>query len=425
MAAIAVCVGAIGYFVLGLALGPSIAAGLVVLLALGAVQFAISAWRERSTLDERIEDLSEAVAHVMRRISALEERFDDIGTSVAEQVAIETQTLQSEMTLIERAVRELADTVEAQGGQGPGAPVAPEVEPEEPEAEAPAPEPAFEMEPEPVFAPRPVEQLAPAARDATDLLRRFVEDAVRQNRADLYLQPIVTLPQRKVRHYEAVTKLRSGDGQTLEPEMFRAAARAAGVAHEIDRVALLRSLHILRKLKARGRDVGVFWNVAAASLARADFFQDVLSFLDTNRDLAGSLVVEVSQSALASLGPVEEESVAAIGDLGFRFSMDQVQKLRFDTTRFAALGVRFVKIDAELLLASRRDVASDIHPANVASLLRRAGIELIASRIETESMAVDLLDFEVRLAQGGLFSAPRPVRSDLLDDGPVQRVAAL
>ena len=40
----------------------------------------------------------------------------------------------------------------------------------------------------------------------------LIRGALEQNRIDLYLQPIVTLPQRKVRYYEAFTRLRTADG---------------------------------------------------------------------------------------------------------------------------------------------------------------------------------------------------------------------
>ena len=40
----------------------------------------------------------------------------------------------------------------------------------------------------------------------------LIAKAVDANRIDLYLQPIVTLPQRKVRYYEALSRLRTEDG---------------------------------------------------------------------------------------------------------------------------------------------------------------------------------------------------------------------
>src|ERR1700730_1267419 len=42
-----------------------------------------------------------------------------------------------------------------------------------------------------------------------------VRSAVEENRVDIYLQPMVTLPQRKVRFYEAVTRLRDEKDQIL------------------------------------------------------------------------------------------------------------------------------------------------------------------------------------------------------------------
>jgi len=42
------------------------------------------------------------------------------------------------------------------------------------------------------------------------------------------------------------------------------------------------------------------------------------------------------------------------------------------------------------------------------------GVDLIAERIESESMVIDLLDYDVRFGQGALFSPPRPVRADAL-----------
>ena len=69
---------------------------------------------------------------------------------------------------------------------------------------------------------------------------------------------------------------------------------------------------------------------------------------------------------------------------------------------------------AKLLLSRAAGAHSDIHPADLSDLLARSGIDLIAERIESESMVVDLLDYDVRFGQGFLFSPPRPVRAEAL-----------
>src|SRR5260370_227825 len=49
--------------------------------------------------------------------------------------------------------------------------------------------------------------------DGVSALRRAAE----AGRFELYLQPVVTLPQRKVRYYEAMARLRTEDGRLLNP----------------------------------------------------------------------------------------------------------------------------------------------------------------------------------------------------------------
>lgn len=75
---------------------------------------------------------------------------------------------------------------------------------------------------------------------------------------------------------------------------------------------------------------------------------------------------------------------------------------------------RYLKAPASLLLDRSKGAYSDIHPEDLTDLLARSGIDLIAERIESEGMVVDLLDYDVRFGQGFRFSPPRPVRAEAL-----------
>ena len=55
----------------------------------------------------------------------------------------------------------------------------------------------------------------------------MIRSAIDANRIDLYLQPIVTLPQRKVRYYEAMSRLRTETGDVLLAADFIAAGASA------------------------------------------------------------------------------------------------------------------------------------------------------------------------------------------------------
>ncbi len=170
----------------------------------------------------------------------------------------------------------------------------------------------------------------------------------------------------------------------------------------------------MRRLQLKSRDVGLFCNINAATLTDATFFKQFLDFMDANRALNNALMFEFSQSAYRAFGPIEHESLAALAERGFRFSMDHVADLRMEPKELADHWFRFLKVPAKLLLNPATGAQSDIHPEDLADLLARSGIDLIAERIESESMVVDLLDYDVRFGQGFLFSPPRPVRAEAL-----------
>jgi len=239
-----------------------------------------------------------------------------------------------------------------------------------------------------------------------------VKNAVDESRLDIYLQPMVTLPQRKVRFYEAVTRLRDEKDQILAPDDFIATAEAGGLIGKIDHMVMLRCIQVLRRLMVRNKDVGVFCNVSAATLGNPANFAQCLDFLEANRALAPSFVLEFKQATFRHLGPTEIENLAALSQRGYRFSIDHVTDLRIEPRDLADRGVRFIKVPAALLLDPKQSSTSDIHPSDLSDLLGRFGIDLIAEKIEGERAVVDLLDYDVRFGQGFLFAPPRPLRPE-------------
>ena len=278
-----------------------------------------------------------------------------------------------------------------------------------PEAEPPQPAPAEPSPPEPA-ATRiggRFKDVQPAAVVA------MIRDAVDANRVDLFLQPIVTLPQRKVRFYEAVARLRAGDGEQLMPGDFLSHAEAGGLMPKIDNLMVFRCVQVVRRLLSKNREIGLFCNVSPTTLADSGSFPQFMEFLEANKAIAPALVFEFTQSALRQMGRTETERLAALAQRGYRFSLDNVTDLRIEPRDLSERGFRYVKVQASLLL-NRAAAPTDIHPADFAGLLSRFGIDLIAAKIESESSAVDLLDYDVKFGQGFLFSPPRPVRPEVM-----------
>ncbi|QDP23968.1 EAL domain-containing protein [Bradyrhizobium cosmicum] len=389
--------------------------------------------RDRNDVGGQIADLSRGTADLARQVAEFGRRLAAIEGRIASSNSTNTDRIQSvagEINELGGLVRQLATTVSAHedllAGNAPVTSPAPAPVPM-PEPEAPidliatSEERALAPPPLPAAAPRPTPPAvqtktanavqAVDGRNQTQMLATL-RNAIDENRIDIFLQPMVTLPQRKVRFYEAVTRVRDGRDQLIAAEEFISIAEASGLIGRIDNMVMLRCVQVLRRLMVRNKDVGVFCNVAASTLGNSTSFAQCLDFLEANRALAPSLVLEFKQSTFRNLGPAETENLAALAQRGFRFSIDHVTDLRIEPRELADRGVRFIKVPASLLLDPRQASTSDIHPSDLSDLLGRFGIDLIAERIEGERAVVDLLDYDVRFGQGFLFAPPRPLRPE-------------
>ena len=255
-----------------------------------------------------------------------------------------------------------------------------------------------------------VRDLAPVARDLDDgSILGLIQDGLKRDRVDLVFQPIVSLPQRKRRYYEAFSRIRAADGSVIVPEQYIAIAEREGLITAIDNMLLFRCVQLLRKAQQKNRNVGFFCNISPYTLADRQFFSEFVEFMAENQELAINLVFEFAQSTIANRDDDIERQLERLSAMGFRFSLDQVASLKLDYAGLATRHFKFVKIDAGSLLSQTERAEIDLRDFKRA--LDSYGIDLIVEKIESEETLLELLDFNIDFGQGYLFGEPRTGKS--------------
>lgn len=247
--------------------------------------------------------------------------------------------------------------------------------------------------------------MPPLARDLNaEAILDVVRDSLRDDRVDLVLQPIVSLPQRRRRFYECFSRLRTSDGAMVLPEQYVALAERAGLITAIDNMLLFRCVQLVRKVHRKKENVDFFCNISPHTLTDTDFFKDFVEFLESNEELAPHLVFEFAQADFARWSDAGATLLDRLAYLGCRFSLDRVNDLNLDPPTLASRHIRFIKIEIDRLLSG----AQLDH--GLLRALRRHRIDLIVEKVEDESRLIDLLDYEIDYGQGYLFGAPRLAR---------------
>ena len=376
--------------------------GALVVLIGGQVHASVARAEERKVFEDEIHQLKAANLTMLDELSSAPDRIDELAETAS---ASRPPALAAEPGSALELSQPLAETADAHGAD------------EQLVAE--------------ILARLDGGRSAPLAdqdADAAELVRRALDD----NRVDLYLQPVVGLPQRRTYFYEGYTRIRDENGQVIAPGKFLAAAEEAGLITDVDNLLLLRCVQIVRRLTKSDRRVGVFCNVSIRSLADEDFFPAFLDFLRRNSDLAGALIFEMPRAQFENRSATAARNMARLADFGFRFSIDQVSSLNIDLAELQRAGVRFIKVAGDRLIAAAHGAEpiagrepGALRPEDVAGLFARYGVDLVAEKIEAESTVVEVLDLDVAYAQGHLFGAPRPVRDEVLSeaDNKLRRAA--
>jgi len=353
-----------------------------------AVQGVIARLGQDGELRGEVAAIRDAQLILTAEIEKIQAKLGDMVETITEETLRRSEEIYSEVQMLEDVVQSMGERLEAQLSQ--------QVE----KAEA----------------------AVSAASPHANALLQTVRAALDAGRVDLYLQAVVSLPQRRTQYYESFSRLRDATGRVLMPAEFLSVAEPGGLVAAIDNLLLFRCVQIVRRLASQDRKIGIFCNISLASLGDEDFFPQFMEFLAANRDLAGSLIFELGQSAFNARGSLEARNMAKLADLGFRFSLDKVSDLDLDFQDLARADVGFVKIGAPFLLSeleehdNRISLKSrpDLEARDYAALARRHDVELIAEKVESERQVVDILELDIGFGQGHLFGEPRPIRDAVL-----------
>ncbi len=258
------------------------------------------------------------------------------------------------------------------------------------------------------LAETPPSATAPAGpAEADEDVLGAVREAVNADRIEFAIQPIVSLPQRKERHFEGFSRLRTADGAVLTPRRYRSVAERAGLTRSIDNLLLFRLIQLVRENLRKHRASCYFARISVHSLRDEAFMDDLVEFMSHNPELAPRLVFEFVMDELwDSMGAIRSP-LLRLAALGFRFCIVKVHRLaRLKVDVLERCDIRFVKVEAATLLAELTDPAQSLDWPRFKHDLDEAGVDLIVNGIDDEATLLELLEHPVDFGQGALFGKP-------------------
>jgi EAL domain-containing protein (putative c-di-GMP-specific phosphodiesterase class I) len=257
---------------------------------------------------------------------------------------------------------------------------------------------------------------APAAADGfcspTGLHRRpwlaRLRRALARDLFVLHYQPIVSLSDGRVSHYEALLRLADEPGGRLvAPGSFLPAAERYGLIREIDRMVLGKVVAVLATEPGEG-GVGIAMNVSALSVTDGE----MLGLLERRLEFHGvdpeRLVVEVTETAAISDMARAKAFCAGVQALGCAVALDDFGAGFGSFQYLKHLPFTYLKIDGGFIRGLTRSRTDQLVVKALVGVVRGLGRRTIAEFVADEPTMTMLRSFGVDYAQGFEIGRPHP-----------------
>jgi len=243
-----------------------------------------------------------------------------------------------------------------------------------------------------------------AASAAAALARSLHDGAL-----EVHYQPVVLLPGRQVIGFEALARLRADDGSLVQPCEFIPLAEAHGLIGGLGHRVLDAAVAEAARWRAEGGALAtatVSVNVAPAQLDDPAVVEQVLAVLEAHELPASALVLEVTESAVAS--PRARAAMEELAGHGIRFAIDDFGTGFATLDSLRTIPAHMLKLDRSFVAGVTRTGADRAIVRAVIDLADSLGMSVVAEGIETEEQAEAVLRLGGAAMQGYLFAAAGP-----------------
>lgn len=239
----------------------------------------------------------------------------------------------------------------------------------------------------------------------TNKLVGLIKNALKENRFVLFFQPVISVPDGKISHHEALIRLLDTDGEMIYPGKFIPVAERFGLMPQIDYWVVRSSLKALRK----NPYLKLFVNLSGVSLGD----EDLLEFIETNiresRIDPSRIGFEITETAAVRDILRAERWIHRLKGIGCRFALDDFGIGFSSFTYLRVLPVDYLKIDGSYI----RNLDTDsTHLALVQAMNAVAhtlGKKTVAEFVENEKILKILQELKIDCGQGYFLGEPSPL----------------
>lgn len=238
-----------------------------------------------------------------------------------------------------------------------------------------------------------------------------LENALVENRFELYVQPIVAIQSSNdISHYEVLLRLHDSEGKMIPPMAFIPAAERYGFMSKIDRWVVEQTFKTYSKMRDAGmNNVNFSINISGVSFADEGMVAFIMDAFETYHIPYQNITFEITESATIANLNSALEFMGAFKDLGCHFSLDDFGCGLSSFSYLQNMPVDYLKIDGSFV----QDLdTNEVNRAMVDAINKIGhvmGIRTICEYVGSQEVLDILKAMDVDYIQGYFAGLPMPM----------------
>ena len=249
----------------------------------------------------------------------------------------------------------------------------------------------------------PLEELEQMANRGNIIAR--IRHALETNAFKLEFQPVISLRGDSAEHYEAFLRLLNSEGEEIAPSEFQSAALESGLAMDIDRWLISRSISLLAQHRNKGADTRLLLNLSSASLQDPEIVKWISALLKDTRLPADALIFQFNDADANNYLKHAKVLTESLQSIHARISLSHFGGALNPYAVLKHLPVDYVKID-ESFSADLASPASVEQLKEMIATLHNQGKLTIISNVNSATMMPTLWQAGVNYIQGNYLQPP-------------------
>ena len=237
-----------------------------------------------------------------------------------------------------------------------------------------------------------------------------LQTALRENRFDLHVQPIVSTFGRAVPGpaMEILLRMRDEEGNEILPGEFMGAAERYHLMPYVDRWVVQTALAALGRETIRlpaHRSCAI--NLSGQTLADDTFLEFVVETLDRSGVAPAGICFEVSEGAVVANLKQAHRFISVLHGMGCKFALDDFGSGIGSLANLKNLAIDYLKIDGSFVRSLSKDYANQALVSAMVELGKSLNFKIIAEEVEDDVSFEAVKALGVDFVQGYAIGHPR------------------